>query len=113
NRLLTSAVTFGQLAREKIPFFALSLLSSYISFTAQQRIGAVSATFSLHLRLANALVSYVRYIGKMFWPENLAVLYPHPSHWPGWQVWAAAAVLLVLSALVLVCQRKRPYLLMG
>ena len=29
-------------------------------------------------RLANALVSYATYIGKMFWPTGLAVFYPYP-----------------------------------
>src|SRR5439155_19808950 len=47
NRLLTSAATFGQLAAEKVPFFALSLLSCYISLIVQQRSGAVITSLSL------------------------------------------------------------------
>ena len=30
-------------------------------------------------RVANALVSYVAYLGKIFWPTNLAIFYPHAA----------------------------------
>ena len=36
----------------------------------------------LGARSGNALISYCRYLGKLFWPTDLAVFYPHPGHWP-------------------------------
>ena len=32
---------------------------------------------TLHLRLENAAIVYVRYISKIFWPTDLALIYPY------------------------------------
>ncbi len=101
------------LLREKLPFFALSVVSSVITFVVQRKGGAVSTALSLDARVANAVVSYVRYIGKLLCPLNLSVLYPHPGHWPVWQVAASAALLLAVSGAVLALARRRPYLVVG
>ena len=37
---------------------------------------------SLDARCWNALVSYLRYVGKLFWPSDLAVIYPYVFEWP-------------------------------
>ena len=108
-----STASFLCLIWEKLPFFALSLGSSVITFLVQRKGGAVSTSLSFGERIANALVSYVRYIGKMLWPENLSVLYPHPGHWPTWQVIACAGLLLGISAAVILLAPRRPYLSMG
>ena len=36
--------------------------------------------------VANALVAYVRYLGKIFMPTRLAVFYPYNESLPDWQV---------------------------
>jgi len=72
-----------------------------------------STELSLGVRLANALVSYIRYIGKVLWPKDLAVIYPHPQHWPLWQVLGAAFLILLLSVLVLQAAKRCPWLLVG
>jgi tetratricopeptide (TPR) repeat protein len=64
-------------------------------------------------RIANSLVSYLRYIGKTFWPENLCVPYPYPTHWPAMLVIAAALLLGVVSAWCIVNVRQKPYLTFG
>jgi protein O-mannosyl-transferase len=98
---------------EKVPFFALSVASSVVTFVVQQKGGAVSTALTFGQRIANALVSYVRYLKKMFWPDDLAVLYPHPGHWPLWTVLGCGALLLAVSVLVVTYRRRRPYLVMG
>jgi protein O-mannosyl-transferase len=98
---------------EKLPFFALSVASSVITFRVQRAGGAVSTALTLWERVANAVVSYGRYIRKTFWPDDLSVLYPHPGHWPIWQVLVCTAVLVGVSALVAVSWRRRPYLVTG
>ena len=98
---------------EKVPFFVLSVASSVITFLVQRKGGAVSTALTFGERIANALVSYVRYIGKTFWPKNLSILYPHPGHWPTWQVMASAGLLLAVSAAVILMARRRPYLAVG
>jgi protein O-mannosyl-transferase len=88
---------------EKLPFFALAAASVILTLIAQSQQGALVdfGDSRLGLRLANALVSYVRYLGKTIWPEDLAIFYPYPPAWPLWQVVAAGGVLLLASGLAL------------
>ena len=98
---------------EKVPFFTLSLVSSIVTFLVQRKGGAVSASLTLGERVANALVSYARYLVKMFWPLDLSVLYPHPGHWPAWEVSGATVLVLGLSVAAIRCARTRPYVGVG
>jgi tetratricopeptide (TPR) repeat protein len=100
---------------EKIPLFALAALSSIVTFVAQQKGGAVASieVFSLGVRIANALVSYIVYIGKTIWPINLAVFYPHPGLLPLWQVLWAGLLLIAVTILIIRTAKRFPYLTMG
>ena len=98
---------------EKTPFFLMAAGASVVTFLVQRSGGAVSTSLSVSERMANALVSYVRYLGKTVWPQNLSVLYPHPGHWPAWEVGGAAVVLCVILVTVTVLSRKRSYLPVG
>ena len=69
--------------------------------------------FPLGARSGNALISYCRYLGKLFWPTDLAVFYPHPGHWSMEQVLLAGGLLLGISVLLIVKRRRYPFLLMG
>ena len=104
---------FWRLLLEKTPFFLLAAASSVVTFIVQRKGGAVSTSLSLGARVANALVAYVRYIGKMLWPTDLSILYPHPGHWPAWQVIASAVLLLGIFAAVIWLVRRSPYLVIG
>jgi hypothetical protein len=104
-----------RLVLEKFPFFALAAISSFLTFFAQRSGGAV---VSLKLvpwgtRVANALVSYVSYIGKTIWPHRLAVFYPYLDTLPMWQVAGAGLLLGVVSFLAILGARRRPYLMVG
>jgi protein O-mannosyl-transferase len=107
--------TLGRLAAEKAPFFLLVIPVSLVTLVFQKSVGAVPALSSLPVtaRLANAVISYPRYLGKMIWPTDLAVLYPHPVHWPVGLVALAAVVLLGLTFGAVRTMRSRPYLLAG
>ena len=100
---------------EKIPFFALSAVSAYISSLSVQRYEIVVSMelVPMKLRIANALVSYVKYIEKMIWPKNLAVFYPFPDTLPIWQVFGAGLFLASISLLALLNFKKKPYLCVG
>jgi protein O-mannosyl-transferase len=104
-----------KLVWEKIPFFVLAAVMSVVTFMVQKRLGILAAGEHLPLgaRLGNALISYCRYLGKMFWPTDLAGLYPHPGYWPLEKALLAGVLLLGLSVLVWVGRRRHPYLLMG
>ncbi|HEY2123871.1 MAG TPA: hypothetical protein VGG94_00285, partial [Chthoniobacterales bacterium] len=64
---------------EKIPFLLLAGLTSLLTVRAQQAAGAVKDTtlFPLSSRLVNAVVSLIRYLGKILWPADLCVYYPY------------------------------------
>ncbi len=101
---------------EKIPLFALAALSSVVTFIVQKSGGAVGTleTYPFQIRLANALISYVRYIIQMIWPHNLAVFYPHPGQsLPMWQATGAGLLLLIISAAVVRAGHRYPYLPVG
>jgi cytochrome c-type biogenesis protein CcmH/NrfG len=111
------------LFREKLPFFALSVLFCFITWIIQRSGGAMesAAKISPGARMANALVSCFEYLVKTVWPVRLAVIYPHPAlqyrsfweAWPAWEVTLIASLLLLISGACLVSARSRPWLVVG
>ena len=100
---------------EKIPFFALSVVLSVVTFMAQQKLGSIGTTeaFSISQRVANALVSYTSYIGKMIYPSRLAVLYPFPTNLPVWKPALSILTLAVLTVSIICLTRQKRYLAVG
>ena len=105
----------GALMLEKLPFFICSLLSCIITLYGQSAFGAMADLhrYPFLLRVENALVSYLSYVTKSFWPRDLAVFYPFPSSIPLWQVIGSSFILAAVTAAVLLVGRRRPYLLVG
>jgi len=105
-----------RLAAEKIPLFLLSAIVCIITIAAQSSGDVIASNKDLPfiVRFENALVSYIAYIGKMIYPSNLSVFYPHPGFTlPLWKPIASFTVLAVVSAVVLYFGRCRPYLIAG
>ncbi len=100
---------------EKLPLFALSLAASVTVILVQRNTGATSTLqqLPLDLRLANAAISYWRYLAKVSWPVNLSAFYPFPATIPAWQIAAAAASLLALSALAFLRRKQNPWFAFG
>jgi tetratricopeptide (TPR) repeat protein len=100
---------------EKVPLFVLAILSSIVTYVAQQKGGAVRSVEALSPvdRIGNAFVSYIAYIFKMILPVNLAVFYPHPGNVVWWQVLGAIVVLLAITVFVAWRIKKSPYLATG
>jgi Flp pilus assembly protein TadD len=108
--------TLYRIVIEKVPFFALSVISSVITFLVQRSGGAVAGINSLALnhRIANVFLSYAQYIEKMFWPSNLAVFYPFDTGSISfWQAAACALLLLGISLFVVRLGRNQRYLFLG
>jgi len=99
---------------EKLPLLALSAAASVLTFLAQRSYGAVVSLTHLPLaaRAGNAAVSYVAYIGKAFWPTDLAVLYPARTP-DAAAAFLAAIVLLAVTAVAWRWIVKRPYFAVG
>jgi len=98
------------LLTEKIPFFALVVLFSVLTYIAE---GAAVIHSPWNVRVRNALVSYVIYIEKTIWPTHLAVFYPHPGLLPFWQATGAALLLAAVTAAVILTAKRFPYLTIG
>ena len=105
-----------RLLLEKVPLLVLSLAEGALAVVAQRSAHALrtSAEYGLLNRIETALVSYVRYLGMALWPVHLAVFYPHPSRlYPAWQVLAAILTLALITLVVIIFSRRRPYLGVG
>ena len=105
---------FGELVREKLPFFALAAVSCGVTIWAQHSAGAINSLERLPLgaRMANAVVSYVWYMEKAVWPSGLAVFYPYRV-WPPGAVIMAGAILVAVSGVVIRRVRREPHLAVG
>ena len=113
--LAASHVTpVSRLVTEKIPLLLLTLASCAATVWAQEQSIVDTEELRFSARIANALVSYVGYIGESFCPINLAVYYPHPqAGLPMWEPIAAMLLLAGVTAAVVMRRRKNPYLLVG
>ena len=106
--------SLGRLAVEKLPLLVLSGVSCAVTLAAQRQSMQSLERIDLPWRAANAIAAYVDYMGNMFYPVDLAVLYPLPtSRPPVWDTAAAGGVLLVISGAALALRRRCPYFLVG
>ena len=110
---------------EKLPLLALVLASSLVTLRVQAAGGAMRPEMlsPLDHRLANALSSYVAYLGKTVWPVDLVCFYPLPTS-PLWTspeaggpwtlpVVGAALMLIAISVLAYTQRERRPWLMVG
>ena len=105
----------GRLVREKLPLFAMAAAASVVTYLVQREAGAMTASDQLTLleRLANAAVSYLRYLGMLVWPAQLGVLYPLPPEIDLREGALAGVLVLALSAAAVRAARRMPYLFTG
>jgi len=103
------------LVYEKAPLFALSGIASAIALWAQESSGALRSleAWPLGVRISNAVVVYVQYVAKMFWPTNLAIYYPHPGLPNIWALAVSGALLIAVSLFVFRTAKRRPALAVG
>ncbi len=109
------SATLRRLLFEKLPFLALTVAACVLAYITEHQAGAVRslAEVPLPLRLANALTSYLAYLRKLFWPDDLAVFYPFPVSVSNWEVIAAALVLAGISVAAVILLRRRSYFAVG
>ena len=100
---------------EKIPFFILTIASCIITYLAQSE-GAIMAfeLLPLKARIFNSLTAYIIYIEKIFWPHNLAILYPHQGFTISiFSVVISSIIILLITFCIVKLSGKRPYLFTG
>lgn len=100
---------------EKIPFIIGSLASCFITIHAQKIGGSMIQlnVIPMIVRLQNALVSYREYLSSIFYPHDLAVLYPFTMPIPLQQTIVSSLMLFAVSLICCVTYRRSPYLLTG
>ncbi len=102
------------LVLEKLPLLILAIGSSVVTYFLQKKSGALNLDTPLLLNTGNALISYVKYIAKMFWPHPLAAIYPfNPDEINSPNVIAAGVFVLAVSSFALRQMRTHPYFLVG
>ena len=103
-----------RLILEKLPLVAMTAVWCAVTLSSQRVAIEALAHLSLGSRLANAVVSYAAYLGKLFYPAGLIPFYPHPlDNLPGTTVAASALLLVAISAVSFACRKRHPYLLVG
>ncbi|MFZ1936953.1 MAG: tetratricopeptide repeat protein [Thermoguttaceae bacterium] len=99
---------------EKLPLLLLAGASCMVTSVAQRGAIIPVDMVPIQSRIANALVSYVAYIGQFFCPTGLALFYPYPDQGlPLWKVVGAAAALVGISVAAVLARRRLPYLFVG
>ncbi len=100
---------------EKIPFAALSLLSSFLTLRAQHSTQSVISMtdVSLFARILTAVKALTLYLGKMIFPAGLSPFYPYPrtlSPLSLEYILPAAIVILITAGSVAAVKKHRCYL---
>src|SRR5438034_1969101 len=105
--------TFGLLI-EKLPFLALSIASSVVTLLVQREKAMRALDMvPIFLRLENAVLACIAYIGKMFSPTGLAIFYPYNPHPSLLYALLSLAALVIVSAGAILIRRRTPYVFTG
>ena len=101
---------------EKIPLLGLSGLFSWIAYNGQAVHNVMVSESALPWldRWLNVPINYMRYLGKIFWPTDLAVFYPLSYESPAaWKIIGSLLFLVAVTVWVLRRFRSAPYLWVG
>ena len=107
--------TMPRLIREKVPFLAVGFVAGLLTIHAERGMGALKteSQFPVWYSLANAIVSYVHYVGQTAWPSGLAVHYPYPGSFSFWPLAGAVLLGLIVSVHSFWSSAQRPYVAFG
>ena len=111
NRM--SRTTWMALVAEKVPFFLLSGISAVITVQSHKQFDSLSIGMPLQIRLSNALLSYVRYLKKFVWPNDLGVVYPLPAEQPIGRLLICLVIIGLITFVAVSTAKRRPYFLFG
>jgi protein O-mannosyl-transferase len=98
---------------EKLPLLAMMAAACAVAVWAQGAGLEPNQRWSLPWRVGNAVIAYVFYLVRLFYPVDLAAHYPRLVELPLWMVAGSMAVLAGITAAASVTWRRCPYLLVG
>lgn len=102
------------LLREKVPLFALSLVSVSLTLFTQRGATRSVEEIPITLRTGNAVVSLVAYLRDMIWPARLAAFYPFPRNGPPvWELILCLCLVVTITVVMISAGRERRYLITG
>jgi hypothetical protein len=104
-----------RLVLEKVPLFLLTVGFSIVTVIAQKRFqeeGNYTELLPFSERLINSIVSYMEYLRKVIWPENLAFFYPYPGD-TLWKGILCGMALMGITIIAIKFIRKAPYFVVG
>jgi Tfp pilus assembly protein PilF len=112
---LRRGLSWVQEGMEKFPLLILSVISSIVTFAAEQQAGVIRGLqhIPMTMRLGNICVSYARYLGKSLWPAHLSAFYPFHKDWSLLVVGGSVGLIVGLTVLFVSMGRRRPYLVVG
>jgi len=101
-RRIVSFKTFRTASVEKLPFFAVSMISAVLTVLAQRAGHAIVATemIPLSARFYVAVYSLLAYLWKMVIPLHLSPFYPHPRNLSLLSLKYIASIVLVIGITV-------------
>jgi tetratricopeptide (TPR) repeat protein len=110
-----SSHLIGRLLLEKVPFIFLAISSSIVTLWAQDKGNTVASMANLpfSVRISNAIISYVSYLRKIFWPVDLAVFYPYEHSFSLGSVLSSLFILIGITIFVIYALKKMPFLFVG
>jgi tetratricopeptide (TPR) repeat protein len=104
-----------RLVLEKVPLFLLTVGFSIVTVIAMKRFqedGNYTEVLPFSERLINSIVSYIEYLRRMVWPENLAFFYPYPGD-TLWKGILCGMALMGITIIAIKFIRKAPYFVVG
>jgi len=99
--------------KEKITFFIFSAVFSWITLYAHWGLSAENWRFSFESRMVNAVIAFVMYLRKIFWPHDLAVCYAFFGDARMWQISGAVLLIIAISTYVILKIKRFPFLFVG
>lgn len=109
-----AGVAWGRWLLEKMPYI---LVAGVIAMVTALPWGAHSEMATVHglewQRIAALPCNYVRYLGLLFWPVDLAVLYPERLDYPPLLEAGALLLMLGVSIAAWLLRQRQPALLVG
>jgi len=104
-----------RLVLEKVPLFVMSSIFIFATMLSLRYSGTLKASqiTPMDMKIKNAIVSYLLYMGKMIWPTDLTVFYPFPDSIPLWQVMGSMTIIVTVTAAAIMTIRKYPYIIVG
>ena len=105
-----------RLVKEKLLLFCLTAFSVFMILSASLARSKEALPsyliISLTDKIKNVLISYVSYIGKMFWPFHLAIPYPF-NPISSTSAAGALVLLLIITFFAVKTAKSRPYFIIG